>query len=1320
GSLKAIYGEEEIKHTYQVNYADMTANAKCSTTGKLFGTHMSHNTELEVIGLAARITNDARFNSQPMRFDHTIRCSIVPFDFNLDAIFNADGDMTMYGKHSAQLYGKFLLRAQPLAFASSHECRASVNQQLENGFAFETRFNNQMDTVLSLPEQKSSFKTKVKLNNHNFDQEMSIYNTAERTGIEVSGSIFTNILNIDSTENQEFTISGFLKYDKSTNTHIIQFPIIESISAFLESIKVLVVHAAKTLQDYIDNNDIRTKLEDFCQYVRDFYTKLNLENNLIKLKQNLNDFTQNYVISLEDVEASLRNLKFSVEKLLAELTVYIEHFADLLKEITVSGNFPETLIQKIQELLNAINEEYDIQAMIVYVIDIVREMIQQIDLEKLEGSSIAFLGDIDSKYEIMAKLQTFMTDMKQIVETFDVEKFVARLKEYISSINFKTHIVELLNQIPTEIFSDLTDYIREMIQDLDILGKINTLSAKLREFIVKFEVDKKVQAVLEKVAELIEQFRIEETFRAVTKMVKDADFLAKFMEVFHSATNYLKTTEIKDIISQWNLYIGILEQKLNSLDYNDVLDHINQMTVKFTAYANDLIGSLEIPQKLEAARNFANLVISSVRGFVEQLREIKIAEFIEYINNILDQVVLTNLKGFAEIIKQEITKLDINAGITSYLQLTRNCYTELITTATDKFTNMVEILKDMAPQQKIFSEILQIIEGLITGLKKAELDMPSFTIPLTDLVVPSMKFSMDRLYQFEIPPQLDIPEFTVLGFHTVQATTISANDIKQRIINLIDYILNFEMTMFNMGASFGDLTMGDLLSLPQFTLPEITVPEFYFPMLPPVPAEKLLKTLELPTFKLPVIPSEIMIPGFGKLSFEIKVNSPIYTIRNAAEVQTSLDVDDTPQLTAFLTSQGTSLSFEILNFSLYSTARIAAPQAYRVIAAETLKFTHDFLVLDHQASVKCYDFSAQAKTIVKATTAPYKAELSNEAFLTTKGGLSATFDTSYNHALNLPIMRFTGETSVTQKAVVHQEGTSIKITVGNQGTTTFNSHGNTHKSDLEVTVSPSTVKMTFISDTDTVLLKMKQTLSADTVIFSYFKFDIRSEAEGPTIKNNLLVGSVNANLHDMKLELKATQSTDLIGIVNGALNSEIDVSICPKGVVFSFQNKGNTKVNVNDALTAKFDLQNDYSATLRHDRQHINTVALARLNQYNLFLNLTVDNNQREAAILAAVEGEANLDFLTRPMSIPEMYIPFVNLRTPAISDLDLYDQTGLKHILTTTEQTVNMDAKIVYQKSQAAPLIDVMGLIQIPSVGNLITELSVKSAIINLNVNAG
>ncbi|XP_063758706.1 LOW QUALITY PROTEIN: apolipoprotein B-100-like [Eleginops maclovinus] len=1291
GNLKAIYGEEEIKHTYQVNYADMTANAKCSTIGKLFGTHMSHNTELEVVGLAARMTNDARFSSQPFRFDHTIRCSIVPFDFNLDAIFNADGDMTMYGKHSAQLYGKFLLKAQPLAFASSHECRASVNQQLDNGFGLKTIMENKMDTVLSLQEQKTSFRIKSKFNDHIYKQELNAYNTVERTGIEVSGTLLTNILNTDSVENQEFAVSGFLRYDKSTNTHIIQFPIITSISAYLESLKMLVVHVAETLQNYVNNEDIKTKLEALLQHARHLIVQLNIESNFIQLKQNLNDFTKNSVISMDDLENSLTNLKVTVEKLRADVTIYIQHVVGLVKEIIDSGIFPETLIQKIQDHLRYVNEEYDIQAMAVYVIETMRELIQQIDLEKLSGSSIAFLRDIDSKYEINTQLQTVLSDMKQIIETFEIQKCVAELKEYISTINIKAHVEELLNQIPSDILSNITDYIKEMIQELDILAKMNTFNAKIREFIITFEADKKFQTFLENVAELIKHFRIEETFSAVAKMVKDSDMPNKFIQAFHGAIDYFKSTEITDLISQLNLCIGVIEQKIDSFNYNTFLDYGNQMIVEYTAHLNELIRTLEITEKLEAIRNLANLVLTSVKDYLEQVRKIRIAEF--------HQIVLNNLKGFTETMKEEIAKLDINAEMTSYLQFAKKCFTQLTNNATNTFTSIVEVIKKLAPQQNIVAEIVQIIEGLITGLQKAHLKVPSFTIPLTDLVVPSLEFSIDKLNQFEIPPQLEIPEFTIMGFHTVQATIISLDDIQQKIIDFIDFFLNFELKMFDMSVSFGDLTLDFLPSLPEFSLPELTLPELSFPTIPPFPAEKLLESLQLPTLQLPVIPTQIMIPGFGKLSYEIKVNSPIYTIRNAAEVQSVLDVDEGPQLTAFLTSQGTSLSYEFLNLHLDCTARVTVTKEHHAIAAETLKFSHNFLELDHHGSVTFYDHSAQAsaKTIVKAPTATYNAEILNEAFLTTKGGLSATFDTSYKHMLNLHIMGLTDETSVIQKAVAHQEGTSITLTVGNQLASTLNSHDSTHKSDLQFTVNPSTITMTFITDTDTFFLKMRQTLSADLDISSNLKFDIRSEAEGPTIKNHLLVGSLNANLHDMKLELKATHGTDLIGVVSGDLYNVVDVALSPREILFSFQNKGNTKVNVNDALIAKIDLQNDYSVTFRPGTQHMNTVALARLNQYKMFYNCTVDNNEREAAVIAALEAEANLDFLTRPISIPE-----------------------INNILTTTEQTVNVDTKIVYHKSEAAPLVDMLGLIQIPSVGNLITELSVKSAILNLNVNAG
>ncbi|CAB1424570.1 unnamed protein product [Pleuronectes platessa] len=168
--------------------------------------------------------------------------------------------------------------------------------------------------------------------------------------------------------------------------------------------------------------------------------------------------------------------------------------------------------------------------------------------------------------------------------------------------------------------------------------------------------------------------------------------------------------------------------------------------------------------------------------------------------------------------------------------------------------------------------------------------------------------------------------------------------------------------------------------------------------------------------------------------------------------------------------------------------------------------------------------------------------------------------------------------------------------------------------------------------------------------FSYFKVDLRNEAETPFIKNSLLVASANANLHDLKAELKANHDTELYGAVSGVLSNGLNIVAHPNEFVFEFQNKGNAKVSIFDTLIAKIDLQNDYSATVKPDNQHLNTVAVARLNQYKMFYNLTVNNDQNEAALIVAMDGEANLDFLTSPISIPELDLPFVDFKTPAIT----------------------------------------------------------------------
>ncbi|CAB1424569.1 unnamed protein product [Pleuronectes platessa] len=299
---------------------------------------------------------------------------------------------------------------------------------------------------------------------------------------------------------------------------------------------------------------------------------------------------------------------------------------------------------------------------------------------------------------------------------------------------------------------------------------------------------------------------------------------------------------------------------------------------------------------------------------------------IKSVQDVIDENLLKNLKSCAEFVKQELTNLDVNAVITSCLDSVRKYYTTAVTIITDVFTSIVELVKTVLPEQKIISEIQQIADGLIRELKKAELATPSFTVPFTDLVVPSIMFSMDTLEHIEIPTQLDIPEFTILGFQVVKATTISLDDIKQKIIELIDMIVNLDIQIPDVDAFFGDLTMTYLPHMPELSLPEFTFPEMAFPVFPEVPLEKLVQSLQIPTGKLPTIPSEFMFPCFGKLFGEIKFITPIYTIKTSAEFQNSTESDMSPQFSGFFTSQASSPSFESLNYKLDSTAQIALPK----------------------------------------------------------------------------------------------------------------------------------------------------------------------------------------------------------------------------------------------------------------------------------------------------------------------------------------------------------------------------------------------------------
>nr|XP_061806662.1 apolipoprotein B-100-like [Nerophis lumbriciformis] len=1315
GSVKANYDQQEIKHIYQINYADMTANAKCSTTGNLFGTFMSHNSELEIIGLAAKFTNDARFNSQLMRFDHSLRSSIVPFDFNLDAIFNADGDVALYGKHSAQLYGKFLMRAQPLAFASSHECRASVNQALDNGISLETTFDNKMDVALSTTEQKTGVSLKSKINNHAFNQDMSVYNTAEGTGMAVSSAIFTNIINSESTDNQEFSLSSFLKYDKNTNCHIIQFPLLENVPVFVEGIKDVIVRVAEIVQDYINNDEIRAKLETLPQRVSEFVTQLNLEGKVSQLKEYFNGLALNYPISMEDVDAAVKNMRVIFDKIITEVSFYIQHYFTMLEQIILDGELSETISSKIQELVNAINAKYDIKGMVVYVIDTLKRMIMQIDLEQLRDSSVAFLLKIDEEYQIMNTLNDCLISMKRSVENFDVADFVAELKEFIKAIS---SAMKDISQIATKRFDQIKEYIMEVVQDLNIYDKINAFSAKLREFVVKFEADKKVQDILEKLEEVIKMLKINDILNTAATMLKDADIPTKFQQIFQTVIDYMKTTEVKDMIQQLKSFIEYIMQEMVSLDYNKFVDDANSIIEACTTYINDLIKALEIPKKLEAAKDLSNAVLNSAKGFMDRLREISVADYITNVKELMDQVLFGDIKRLFEYIKEEVTKFDLKSELTSCLELVSRYYRSFVYITTDILNGVIDNIRSVFPEQKIISEIQQIFSALTNELKKYELEIPSFTIPLTDLVVPSMKLNMNKLGQVEIPTQLDIPEFTILGFYNIKATTISFDSIKQKIIEMIDFILNFNYTMIDIDAFFGDLTLDFLPSMPEINFSDYTLPEISFPTIPHFPVDKLVESLSIPEMTLPTIPSDIMVPCFGKLSGEIRLNTPIYTVKTSVELQNSTQAVTTPQFKTIITSQGKSSNFGILNYKVDSTAQIALPKLSRAVLAESLKFNHQALAIDHQASLSLYGFSgqAQAKTTVNVNTPIYSADVTNVAFIAMEEGMAASLETNYKHLVDIPILSVKNDADMNQKAVIRQEGFTLTLTVDNVGKCVAQ-EGN-HISNLYLSLSPSLVTLTLSGNTDSKPLTMKQQVTAEASPLLY-KFNILNEMKAPIIKNSVLTSSGFIKLNEMKAELKANHNTELIGAVKGLISNELYIAAHPYEIFADFENKVNGRVSIFGAPTAKIDLQNDYSATLTPNNQKMSTIYSARLNQGVISYNFTADNNINEAGVFIAMDGNANFDFLNNPFNIPAMEIPFVDIRTPEINDVNLYELTGLKNLKVSTEQNLDVDAKIVYQKKQVPPVAVVM-LFEIPPLGDLITELTFKSSVINVNVNTG
>lgn len=882
GTMKGVFSEEELKHTYEIKVVDMVLSAKCNTNGKLLGSHMTHTTDMEIAGLTVKFNNAANFNSPSLRLDSKVKTVAAPFTLNIDSTFNSDGAVYLYGQQSGDLYSKFLLKAEPLLFTHSFEYRASTTHELQDRSPIKTNMENKFNSILSLQEQSVTLKMKSTVNEHTLDQEMSAYNNAEKMGIEMAGAVSTDIF---SDNKEDYAISGFVKYDKNSDSHFIQIPFTEHLSAVIE------------------------------------------------------------------------NAKTTVMKLM-------EHSAEMLK-------------------------------------------------------------DMNNKYEISATFQNKVSELKEVIDNFDFNLFVQDLKKFIKSM--ETVMTDLAVKIPTDkimnVLKSIKDTILAWIKKHNISNRLSEMYDKMDEILSNYEVEKIIGAIMDEVVKIMKQYKVRETIQSTFAALMSIDIqplLQQAMVPVQEFMNELYSFDLKELIEDMSDYFMRMIQKIQSFDY-------------------------------------------------------------------------------------------------------------------DTFT---------------------------TGLKEKVADMSK-------------------------------------------------------------------------------------------------------------------------------------IPCFGKLYGEFRVTSPYYKLSTTANLENTTTTSVTPEFKINLKSQATS-SLRVLDFTVDASAHFAAPKMSPLSISEYIKVDQSYFTLDHKGAMTLYGLSAQSSvdTTAKITTEFYDAELLNNAFFAMKDGVSATVENGYKHHLNMPFLNIFSETSMKQKTIFLLEAGTARLTINNMVNDKYAvqdfSDQATHKSDMEVVVDLHTAKVTFTGETGNGHFKINQSLVADMCIFQHIIIDAKAETETPFIKGSIAEVKLQAKVEDMKFDFSASHTTELVGLVEGTLSSSALAVVTPNELMFDTKNKGNVKVTLPFKLFGKVDLQNDIALTLNSNVQQASWTGLARFNQYKYSHYFTMDNGDTEINIFSQINAEANLDVLKQPITIPAITVPFANLRTPRVEDFSLWEDTGLSYLLTTTQQTFDMNSKLKYMKNPEVITMDI------------------------------
>ncbi|XP_043843071.1 apolipoprotein B-100 [Dromiciops gliroides] len=1346
GNVKGTFGNEEIKHIYTLTYADLSASYKTDTLGKVRGAELTHRVSANLAGLASSINVHTTYNSESLHFSNVFHTMMEPFKLAMDVHTTGNGRLILGGEHTGQLYSKFLLKAEPLALTFSHDYKASSGHQLRSRRSIETMLDHQVSALVTPAEQSSTWKIKALANKNVYNHELQTYNTKDRVGMELRAGAVADLAVLDSPmelpylfnepinvidafdlragvgKPQEFSLTGTIRYDKNLDIHVINLPFLESLPAYFEKVRGAILATLQSLQQYLKSINIdhyvkhyRAALDKLPQLANDFLRNFNFEGHVINAKEKLIAFMENYKITVDDLQISLDNAKIRLNEITSQSHTYLIQFDQYIQDNYDLHKLKEFIVElidaKVKEL-KVLEDKYQICSRVMILIQSVYEFVEKINVNKVHAI-------VWTRAQVLEKLQ----QLKQQLQNFDFQAWADWLKGQVETIDVRVYMEFLRTSLPIQELNRVIEYIKEIVmnllEDYEVTEKINAFRAKIHGLARKHELHKRAQVLMDKLVQLANQYKLKETTQKLTNALKKVDIKAyfeKLQTLVDKAVKKAQMVKFEQLIVEVNKFLDLLVQTLRSFDYNQFVDEANKIIHELIQKINKEIRALELPQKIEAAKLYAAEVRATLSDYLEKIKDTRLTVISDWLWDVLSSTSGADIKGrlqeILEDTRDRLYKLDIQKEIQQRLQTLSQVYSTLVTYVVDWWMLAAKELTDFAEQYHIkdwaenvkslvergftVPEIrtalgtLPAFEVSLRALQEATFQTPDFIVPLTDLRIPSVQINMKKLKDIRVPSRFTTPEFSILNTFVVPSFTIDLIEIKLRIIRTIDQMLSSEFRWPLPEISLQDLKVKDTLlaalTLPDFHLPEVTIPEIVIPKLSL--NEFQVPDIQIPEFQLPHIPHTVTIPTFGKMSAALKITSPFFTLVASGGIENTTTSARSPEIVASMTAEGQSTT-DLLDFTLQADAHLSAPEMERLVLKESLKLSSKYLKAEHDSEMLFLATSilGKANTLAGIYTDKNTLELGNSLSLKLQKQVTFESNTKYSHKLNLPQADFSSQMDLRHELGTLLEAGHVAVTSTGVGSWKwacphFSDEG-MHESILRFTVEGPLASLDVSNKINSKHVKVTQKLASESGFLNFAKFEIQSEVESQHMGHSVLTARGSGLLGEMKGELMGTHEARLNGRVTGTLKNSLSLLAQPFELGAEVNNEGNVKVSFPLKLTGKIDFLNNYALALSCDIQRIGWQSGARFNQYRYSQNFSAGNSENSLEAHLSMNGEANLDFLNIPLTVPEMTLPYTSLTTPPLRDFSLWERTGLKDFLKTTKQSFDLDVNVQYKKNK-------------------------------------